>query len=152
MTNHTKTSLWKKGQSGNPKGKKPGTGELQRLRAAIGEHVPEIIQRLVDAAKDGDTQAARLILERVLPPIKASEQTQTIHLPDGSLTDQGRAVLLAVAAGEIAPSQGAALLSSIAGLARVAEVDELVRRIDALEAIQADKTQTPTTQEDGQNG
>lgn len=152
MTNHTKTSLWKKGQSGNPKGKKPGTGELQRLRAAIGEHVPEIIQRLVDAAKDGDTQAARLILERVLPPIKASEQTQTINLPDGSLTDQGRAVLLAVAAGEIAPSQGAALLSSIAGLARVAEVDELVRRIDALEAIQADKTQTPTTQEDGQNG
>ena len=140
MTTKPKSSQWKKGQSGNPKGKPPGTGELQKLRSAIGVHVPEIIQRLVDAAKDGDTQAARLILERVLPPIKATEQTQEINLPDGTLTDQGRAVLAAVAAGEIAPGQGSALLGSIAGLARVAEVDELTKRIDALEAKHGNKS------------
>jgi hypothetical protein len=56
-----------------------------------------------------------------------------LTLPDGSLTEQGRAVLACVAAGELAPGQGAALLGGIASLARVAELDEIERRIDALE-------------------
>ena len=88
---------------------------------------------MVTAAKGGDTQAARLILERVLPALKASEATQTLDLPAGSLTDQGRAVLASVAAGELAPGQGAALLGAIGTLARVSEIDELHSRIEALE-------------------
>jgi hypothetical protein len=124
---------WKPGQSGNPKGKPPGSGELQKLRAAIGEHVPEIINQLVAAARGGDIQAARLILERVLPPVKAIEQAQTIDLPDGSLTDQGRAVLRSVAAGELAPGQGAQLLAAIGTLGKVTELDELAARVAALE-------------------
>ena len=125
---------WKPGESGNPSGKPPGSGELQRLRAAIGEHVPEIINQLVNAARGGDIQAARLILERVLPPVKAIEQAQAINLPDGTLTEQGRAVLGAVAAGELAPGQGAALLGALGTLAKLGEADELERRIAALEA------------------
>ena len=95
----TKRGTWKPGQSGNPTGKPPGSGELQRLRAAIGEHVPEIIDQLVTAARAGDIQAARLILERVLPPVKAIELAQAVDMPPGTLTDQGRSVLAAVAAG-----------------------------------------------------
>ena len=130
-----KPGRWKTGESGNPKGKTPGSGELQRLRAAIGEHVPEIIAQLVTAARGGDVQAARLILERVLPPVKAIEQTQSIEIPkDGTLTNQGRAVLSAVADGELAPSQGAALIGAIGLLARITEVDELAARITVLEA------------------
>jgi hypothetical protein len=34
---------WKPGQSGNPKGRKPGTGELIKLRNSIAEHIPSII-------------------------------------------------------------------------------------------------------------
>lgn len=132
-----KRSLWKPGQSGNPKGKPPGTGELQKLRAAIGGHVPEILDRLVEAAKGGDIQAARLLLERVLPPVKATEQTQVIELPEGTLTDKGRAVLSSVAAGELAPGQGAQLLTAIATLGKVAELDELAARIEALEQAHA---------------
>ena len=124
---------WKAGESGNPKGKAAGTGELQKLRAAIGEHVPGIIKQLVAAAIGGDVQAARLILERVLPPVKAIEQAQTINLPDGTLTEQGRAVLRCVAAGELAPGQGAQLLTAIGTLASVSRVDELAARIVALE-------------------
>ncbi len=92
----TRPQTWKPGQSGNPKGKPPGSGELQKLRASIGAHVPAIINQLVTAAKGGDIQAARLILKRVLPPVKAIEQPQVINLPNGSLTEQGRAVLAAV--------------------------------------------------------
>ena len=129
----TRPQTWKPGQSGNVKGKPPGSGELQKLRASIGSHVPEIIEKLVAAAKGGDIQAARLILERSLPPVKAIEQPQAINLPDGTLTEQGRAVLTAVAAGELAPGQGAQLLAAIGTLGRVIELDELAARIAVLE-------------------
>ena len=89
------------------------------------------------AAKAGDVQAARLILERVLPPIKAIEQAVELQLPDGgTLTAQGRAVLSAVAGGELAPSQGAALLGAIGTLARVTEIDEMEARLTKLEEKQ----------------
>ena len=125
---------WRAGQSGNPRGRRPGSGEVAKLRAAIAEHVPTILERLVAAALQGDVSAARLLLERVCPPLKATEEAAPLALPDGTLTEQGRAVLGAVAAGELAPGQGAALLGAIGTLARVAEVDELERRLTALEA------------------
>lgn len=126
-------AAWKPGQSGNPKGRPVGTGEVAKLRAAIADKVPAILASLTTAALAGDVQAARLLLERALPPIKPVEQSQALNLPDGSLTDQGRAVLTAVASGELAPGQGAALLGAIGTLARVAEVDELTARISRLE-------------------
>ena len=129
---------WAKGVSGNPKGRPPGAGEVAKLRAAIAGQVPAILQSLTAAALAGDVQAARLLLERALPALKPAEQAQALHLPgDGTLTAQGRAVLAAVSAGELAPGQGAALLGAIGTLARVAEVDELARRIEALEGKHA---------------
>ncbi len=125
---------WQPGQTGNPKGRPPGQSEITRLRAAIAQHVPTILDQLVTAARGGDVQAARLILERILPPVKATEQAVELQLPEGgTLTAQGHAVLFAVAAGELAPSQGAALLGAIGTLARVVEVDDLARRIGVLE-------------------
>ena len=133
-----KMSRWKPGQTGNPKGRPPGQSEITRLRASLAGDVPEILAGLVMAAKGGDVQAARLILERILPPVKAIEQTVELQLPaDGTLTAQGRAVLTAVSVGELAPSQGAALLGAIGTLARVTEIDELTARITKLEATHA---------------
>jgi hypothetical protein len=125
---------WKAGESGNPAGRKPGTGEVAALRAAIAERVPELLAALVEKALDGDIGAARLLLERAIAPLKAIEQAVALQLPDGdALTAQGRAVLSAVARGELAPSQGAALLGAIGTLARVTEIDELAARIKTLE-------------------
>ena len=124
---------WKKGQSGNPAGRPPGTGEVAKVRAAIAARVPELLAAMMARALEGDVGAARLLLERAIAPLKAAEQPQALTLPDGSLTDQGRAVLASVAAGELAPGQGAALLGAIGTLARVAEVDELAARVAALE-------------------
>ncbi len=137
--NDKKPKGWQPGQSGNPTGKKPGSGQLQQLRASIAADVPEILAGLVEAAKGGDMQAARLILERVLPAIKPIEQALALTLPtEGTLTAQGRAVLAAVADGAVAPSQGAQLLAAISSLARVTEVDELLSRIVALEVRNAE--------------
>ncbi len=131
---------WKPGESGNPKGRTPGTGEVAAIRAAIAERVPDLLTAMMARALDGDVGAARLLLERAVAPLKAAEQPQAMNLPDGTLTDQGRAVLASVAAGELAPGQGAALLGAIGTLARVTELDELTARIAALESKQNAKT------------
>lgn len=128
---------WKAGESGNPAGRPPGVGEVSKLRAAIAERVPELLAALVTKALEGDIGAARLLLERAIAPLKGIEQAVTLQLPDGdTLTAQGRAVLSAVAGGELAPSQGAALLGAIGTLARVTETVELLARITALEEKQ----------------
>ncbi len=115
-----------------PKGRR-WAGEVAKLRAAIADRVPELLAAMMARALDGDVGAARLLLERAIAPLKAAEQSQALSLPDGTLTEQGRAVLASVAAGELAPGQGAALLGAIGTLARVAEIDELARRIEVLE-------------------
>lgn len=133
MGERKRSGRWVAGQSGNPAGRKPGTGEVAKLRASIQEHVPTIIAAVVEKARQGDVQAARLLLERVLPPMKPVEQGTTLALPDGSLTEQGRAVLAAVSKGELGPGEGAKLLTGIGTLARIAELDELTARVEALE-------------------
>ena len=130
---------WKAGESGNPAGRPPGTGDVAKLRSAIADRVPELLDKLMAQAMEGDTSAARLLLERAVAPLKAVEQSQALTLPVGTLTDQGRAVLASVASGELAPGQGAALLGAIGTLARVTELDDLVARINALENAHVNK-------------
>ena len=131
---------WKPGESGNPKGRTPGTGEVAAIRAAIADRVPDLLAAMMTRALDGDVGAARLLLERAVAPLKAAEQPQALTLTGSTLTDQGRAVLSAVAAGELAPGQGAALLGAIGTLARVTELDELAARITTLEEKQNAKS------------
>ena len=127
-------NLWRPGQTGNPKGRPPGVSEITRLRESIAKHVPSILDQLVTAAQGGDVQAARLILERVLPPVKATEQAVALQLPDGgTLTAKANAVLSAVALGDLAPGQGSQLITAIGALARVTEIDDLTQRIEKLE-------------------
>lgn len=125
---------WKKGESGNPRGRSPGTGKVAQLRENIAQHLPEIIEQLVIKAKEGDSQAARLLLERVIPPVKSMEQSVKISLPvDADISTQGQSIIQAVANGTLAPSQGSSLLTSLGTLARIKEMDELEKRLTALE-------------------
>jgi len=55
---------WRKGQSGNLRGRSRGSSQVEKLRASLAKHVPDIIAALVASAKEGDTAAAKLILER----------------------------------------------------------------------------------------
>lgn len=139
-TKTKRTGPWKKGESGNPAGRKPGTGEVAKIRARIAARVPELLAALMDRALEGDVGAARLLLERTIAPLKAVEQPATLNLPDSSLTDQGRAVLRATASGTLAPGQGAQLIAAIGSLARVAEIDELEARLTKLEEKHNEKS------------
>ena len=125
--------LWKKGTSGNPKGRPPGSGDVAKIRAAISASVPAILAQLTTAALAGDVSASRLLLDRAVAPLKAVEVAAPLALPDGTPTEQGRAVMAAVAAGELAPGQGAALLAALGVLVRLIEADELARRLHLIE-------------------
>ena len=130
-----KISRWKPGQTGNPKGRPPGQSEITRLRAVLAGDVPEILAGLVLAAKGGDVQAARLILERILPPVKAIEQAVELQMPsDETLSAKADAVLSATAAGHLAPNQAAQLIAAMGTLAKIHKVNELSERIAALDA------------------
>ena len=127
------TTTWKPGQSGNPQGRKPGTGEVAQIRASIAQRMPELVQSLMERAFNGDMGAARLLLERTVAPLRAVDPAQVIPLTGKTLTERGQAVLGAVSAGELSPGQGAALIGAISSLARVVEIDELAARVAALE-------------------
>lgn len=51
--------------------------------------------------------------------------------------------MAAVGTGELAPGQGAALLAALSTLAKLTEADELMVRIEALEARNTSKATTP---------
>ena len=128
---------WQSGQSGNPGGRKPGTGKLDKLRAALAKELPEVLDALVAKAKEGDTGAIKLILERTLPALRPVDMATPLNLPvDGGLADQGRAVLAALAAGHLPANQAAGILQGLGNLAKLVELDELEKRIAALEGQQ----------------
>ena len=125
---------WKAGKSGNPKGRPAGTGKVAKLREDIAEHIPSIIKQLVTKAKEGDTQAAKLLLERVIPSIRPVDDVVNIKLPtSGGLAEQCQAIITTMAEGQLTTSQGSALINSLGTLARIKEIDELERRLTALE-------------------
>jgi len=130
---------WKKGESGNPRGRKPGSINFTKLRTAIAGDIPEILDAMKTAAKQGDVQAAKLLLDRCLPALKPGEAPVHLSL-EGTPTEAARAVLGALSAASITPDQAAKLLQGLGTLARIIELDELTARIEALEARQHERT------------
>jgi hypothetical protein len=124
---------FKKGQSGNPSGRPPGIpNPSTRLRQQIAEHVPAIIDRLVESARAGDTAAANLLLSRVLPPARA--ESLSVLLPAGqTLGERAEAITAAALNGEMPTSVAGDLMAVLQGQARVKELDEIEQRLAAIE-------------------
>lgn len=127
---------FKKGQSGNPAGRPKGCRDSRTdLRKKLAGQSQAVMQRVVDACLiDGDMQACRIIADRILSPLKSKADNVEFQLDStATLTKQAAQVLAAVAEGEIDPVTGKALMDSIAGLARITEIDELSSRLTKLE-------------------
>ena len=126
-----------KGQSGNPQGRPKGSGISAKLRQAIEGEAEAIIKAMIEQAKAGDMQAAKALLDRVLPALKP--ESQAIHLPElvaaGTMAEKARAAIDAAGAGAVSPSAASDLVAAIAGLARVVETTELQQRLDELERM-----------------
>lgn len=134
------SNKFKPGQSGNPKGRPKGSGLTGQLRKAIAQDAPDIVKALIAQAKTGDVQAARVLLDRVIPALKP--ETQAVEIPGlagGSLTQRAEAALTATANGELAPDTASQLVAAVATLARVVEIDDIEKRLEKLEAIQNER-------------
>ena len=132
-----KDTRFKPGQSGNPKGKPPGTRHKATMAAQLlldGEG-EALTRKAVEMALDGDMAALRLCLERLLPPSR--ERPVSLDLPDTS-TSEGidkaiGAILKAVSEGKLLPGEGTVLSRILETRRKALETYELEQRIVALE-------------------
>ena len=80
---------WKQGQSGNPKGRpRKSQKTMAQLRTQISEHLPDVIEVLADAAKEGDVQAARILVERCIPSMRALDQNINVNESVRGISDE----------------------------------------------------------------
>lgn len=129
------TPIFKPGQSGNPAGRPKDKTPATILRRSIADDMPEIIKTLVRLAKEGDVQAAKVLLDRVCPALKP--QAMPISLPtNGTLAEQGNEIIKATLAGQIPPDIGSQLITALANQSKIVEIDELAKRIEILEGKQ----------------
>lgn len=125
----------KNGPSPNPKGRPAGVPDKRLLatQAALDE-MRNIVAMLVGRALEGDTNAASIVLSKVLPSVKAqAEKVNFAFDATAPISEQVAQVLDAVAAGAVAPDVGRLIIDSIKSLADVRASEELEARIAALE-------------------
>jgi len=128
---------FKKGQSGNPRGKKPGTkNKATRAALELLEGDLQAITRVcVDKARGGDLQACKLVLDKLIPNRK--ERLVALQLPPiTGAADVPKALvatLKSMAQGEITPGEGHTVAALLENYRKSLETTELLERIVALE-------------------
>jgi hypothetical protein len=127
---------FKKGQSGNPSGRPKGIKDRRvALREKLEPHAGELLDIVVTYAKAGDPTAMRLVMERLVPPIKEDRiqvTIPTINSADDCVTAQA-AIVQAVAAGELLPSEGQTMSGLIEAQRKAYETHEFSKRLEAIE-------------------
>tara|TARA_R110002072_G_scaffold208016_1_gene365520 strand:+ start:2277 stop:2735 length:459 start_codon:yes stop_codon:yes gene_type:complete len=131
---------FKKGHSGNPKGKPRGT--LHRATQAalnlLDGEAEALSRKAVELALEGDTTALRLCLERIAPHMR-ERPLSGVELPEisnpGDILDAISEVGQQLAHGDILPSQAAALCHVFEQYRRHFETTELEERIGELEKL-----------------
>lgn len=105
------------GQSGNPRGRPPGNSH-RAVRQAIAEALPEVVEALITAAKAGSVPAAKVLLERVIPPLKPEGSLVDLGAP-GELSGRVRAIVDAMLSGAVSATLAAEMLAVMALASRV---------------------------------
>ena len=128
---------FKPGRSGNPSGKPRGTRNKTTLAIEVlldGE-AQAITRKAIEMAKAGDGTAMRLVMERLIAPRRDRAVPFALAKVQSPTDALGAAVLEAVAAGKLTPSEAAELSKIIDSFVRVAEAADLAQRIKRLEEL-----------------
>jgi hypothetical protein len=129
-----KDTKFKPGESGNRAGRPAGKTAGAKIRAAIEKRKDEILQAVIDAAIAGDMQACKMLLDRITPSLKPVAAQIALPVPEGAgLSEQGAAVVTAALSGQIPPDIGAQLITALAAQSKIIEIDQLIKRVEALE-------------------
>lgn len=128
---------FKKGQSGNPAGRPPGS--INKVTIAshklLDGEAEAITRKAIKMAKNGDPMALRLCLERIYP--KPKESRIKALLPKiATAADIPMAIVSIfkmIGGGDITVEQGKALANIVATQCSVLETTELEKRIASIE-------------------
>ena len=122
-----------KGASGNPAGRPRGIKDKRhRYAESIESMIPEVLESVFQKAVAGDMTAAKILLDRSLPTKRPEQERVQIPIKENTALN-AREVLQSVFDGEVSPDVGASLLTAITGVLKAIEVEDLARRIEALE-------------------
>lgn len=132
-----KDGRWKSGQSANPTGRPPGVRNQATLMAErlLEGEAEGVCRSIVASALAGDMTAAKLVLDRILPPRK--DRAVRIDLPEFS-TASGAAtatagVLRQVVNGEVTPEEGVRIVGLIDAFVGQIVAADFEKRLAALE-------------------
>ena len=96
----------------------------------------ELVRKAIEMAKAGDPQMLKFLLDRILP----KERSVRVDLPPidhaSGAVDAVRAIIEAVATGQIAPNEGSALATLVATYARTINDAKVELRLDDIEKRQ----------------
>ena len=92
-----------------------------------------LVQSLLDRAMAGDSAAAGVLINRLVPALKPTSEPIRLELPDGNPGDRADAVVQAIADGSVTPGDGKLVLDALTAAAALGLVAELEARITALE-------------------
>lgn len=144
MTEHPDNSAVKQGgrfqpgQSGNPAGRRQGsrnraTVALEKIMSDDGEAV---VRAVIEAAQGGDMQAARIVLDRIVPPRKG--RLVPMDLPPvetaADVVKAMSATIAAMAEGDITPDEASLVASVLDAKRRAIETAELAVEVERLKA------------------
>jgi hypothetical protein len=145
MTGKPRGKPFPKGVSGNPAGRTSPNRLTLEARRLAAEHGPKVVERICKDAANGDANAARLFMAFLLPRSKVTEPI-AIDLPKlESASDVPAAiqsVLVMMAAGELTPTEGNAIIAGLEAFGRSSVFDAHEQRLQALEELLAGKEPT----------
>ncbi|MBI4743147.1 MAG: hypothetical protein HY777_16695 [Betaproteobacteria bacterium] len=131
---------FKKGQSGNPKGKPPGITARGKFRQQVDAALPGIVANVIQLAQDGDMQATKLILDRCIPALKPTSDNVSLPMAtDATLVDKGLQVVTAAATGRLNTDDAKAIMDLLVAQSRLIEQGEVLQRLEAVEQWLATK-------------
>lgn len=115
-----------KGQSGNPAGRPKQESAL--IRQELAKHSEAIIEKLLDKALEGDLTAIKMILDRILPVLKAVSLPSAVQVPEGAtLPEMATAIIQQSINGELEPAEALQLLHAIVQLKPVTMADKYIQ-------------------------
>lgn len=126
-----------KGKSGNPSGKKPGTiNKRTQLSKLLESHAENLINKTVELALEGDVNALRLCIERLIPKTTSQPiqfELNTIDLENiNNLSMLGKIIISSVTSGFILPEEGQKLMEIIDSQRKLIEHIDMSRKLDEI--------------------
>jgi hypothetical protein len=95
--------------------------------------VPLIVEKLIESALAGDTQASRLLIERCIPALRPTDAPTGFDLPQGNSMLRANAIFAQMACGRLSIADGAAMINALHNTAKLEEFALLAERVEKLE-------------------